>query len=157
MKNYAPELNNAYLEYVQHLLQYHSANLREDKDTPAAEELEEKMIALWGGMDDVQRKSLGGIGSDLIWIRSKAALPPRGRRLEEITEFDEYMLREATKSNDFHAILHHLRVCAAAISPENLALTRAESYRRAGLPELGAIFFDFADALGAKGNRVLVV
>ena len=154
---YAPAMTDAYLAYAAHSLRYHDLQLRNDADTSAAEGLEEEMSAQWSSLDDVQRKSLSGIGSDLIWIRSKAVLAPRGRKLEEIEESDKRMLLEATKSNDYHAVLHHLRICAAAVSPEKLAFARGGAYRHAGLPRLGAIFHDFAAELDKNNGAIGVL
>src|SRR4051812_8181851 len=114
MSDLKPIMNEAYREYAGLLLRRHR-RLEEGKDDdPETEDIEERMLRLWGGLDKVQRQSLNGIGSDLNWVLRQGRPAPKARRPEEVTEDEKRRLREAEKVGDWHAVLHWLRVCVPA-------------------------------------------
>jgi len=116
-----------------------------------ADELEEQLSVLWEGMDDTQRSSLNGIASDLNWLRRRGVPPPKGRTASEVTESQLRELRAAQDAEDWHAILHHLRVCAAALPQDLLAYNRAMCYVKLDFPQIAAAFTDLTSEL-SRGN-----
>ena len=135
-------VDNNYREYAVLLLRHHEL-LTEGKEADA-EPVEDQMTDLWEALDDGQRRSLKGVGSDLAWVRRGGAVTSRGPKAIDVTEMDRLRLSKAEGVNDWHAILHHLRVCAPVLSPGEIALSRATAYAGIGLPTLGQVFRDFA-------------
>ena len=149
-----PTLDDRYRRYAELLLQYHRL-LSEGKDEAAeTEAVEEEMAGLWEGLDEAQRRSLAGLGSDLIWVRRGCQLPPKGRRPEEVTSEDLQALAQAEAQNDWHGLLHYLRLCSPRIPPARLASLRASAWAALQFPELASLFSDLAAVLATGGNAV---
>ena len=141
MDRTGPTMNAAYRLYAGLLLR-HQQLLRAGQDDRETEEIEEQMSVLWGQLDEAQRRSLKGIGSDLNWARSGGLQAPKARRLDESSEEERSQLAAAEATGDWHAVLHLLRLCAPALGTADLARRRAAAYRGAGLPQ-------FAEAVEA--------
>jgi hypothetical protein len=149
MKPDTPTINEAYVAYADLLLK-HIRLLSDSKDESAEiEQVEEAMSRLWEKLDEAQRRSLKGIGSDLNWVRRRGELPPRGRASEEVSQKNQADLKAAQIAEDWHAVLYHLRTCAAVMPSERLAAIRAQCYREIGLESVASAFHDFAADLRA--------
>lgn len=148
-------INDSYVRYADLLLK-HFRLLSNGKDESAgAEQIEDEMSRLWEKLDEAQRHSLNGIGSDLNWVRRRGELPPRGRRVEEVSSQDLDELKTAQSAKNWQAVLFHLRTCGSIIAPASLALIRERCYREIGPDSIADVFGEFAaelqiDAAGSK-------
>src|SRR5258708_5338149 len=115
------------------------------------------MTRLWGRLDGTQKQSLSGLGSDLSWVRRRCQLAPRGRRPEEVTPQDLQALVKAREDADWHALLHHLRICCAKLPPFQLAYLRGSAWKDVGLPELATVFYDLAAELEPSHGMIGVL
>lgn len=111
----------------------------ETGDSAEIDALEDRMTALWEKLDESQRQSLNGLGSDLNWARRHGAAAPKARKAEEVSETDRANLAAAEAAQDPHAILHWLRVCSPALELKDLAQRRRRAYTWAGLPQVADI------------------
>ena len=140
----SPKVDSNYRMFVELQLSHCNLLAQGKDESPESEELEARMTALWRDLDDAQRKSLNGMGSDLNWLRSRGASPPKGRIAADVTEKDWADLESAQQNKDCHAILHHLRVCAPAIPQDILAHSRATCYFNLNFPEIAILFAELA-------------
>jgi hypothetical protein len=146
MNSVTPRIDECYRRFAELLLQYHrllSDGKGESEQTSA---VEDDMSELWERLDERQRTSLSGLGSDLNWLRRQGAPPPRARKSEEVTSADLEGLRKAKQGLDWHGMLHFLRVCAPKMASLELATLRSFAWEKAGLPQVGEVFSEF----GAK-------
>lgn len=149
-----PKVNSTYRKFAE--LQFAHHNLLADgkDESPEAEDLEDRLSALWNDLDDAQRKSLNGMGSDLNWLRSRGIAPAKGRKAGEVTAEELAELDYAQRTMDWLSILHHLRVCAPALPPDVLAYSRATCYFKLNFPNLSVLFADLAVELSRQDSAV---
>ncbi len=141
MPDFTPKTDAAYREYADKQLRRHFLLVDGKGDSDEAAEIEERLSALWEGMDQTQRHSLNGIASDLNWLRRRGTPPPKGRAASEVADAELQQLQAAQNAQDWYATLHHLRVCAQRCrktcwpTPEPRATTslRSHSLRRLSL------------------------
>jgi hypothetical protein len=138
-------MDAAYRDYAGLLLLRHRLLLDGKDADPETEGSERRLLELWQGLDDEQRRGLTGVASDLNWVRREGRPAPGAKKAENVTGQDKQRLVEAEAAKDWHAVLHSLRVCAPAISTEDLARCRATAYALLGLPDLADVFRRFAD------------
>jgi hypothetical protein len=135
-----PIVDTAYREYADLLLRRHHLLAEGKEDTAEAEAIDDRLTELWETLDEAQRSSLNGMSSDLHWVRRRGVSPPKGRKPEDVTQADREQLAQAETVKDWHAVLHHLRVCAPAMPPNLLAQLRAAAYGEIGLATFAGIF-----------------
>jgi hypothetical protein len=152
MTDFTPKIDAAYREYADKQIRRHFLLVEDKGDSDEADEIEARLAVLWECMDDVQRRALNGIASDLNWLRRRGAPPPKGRAASEVTEAELHELQAAQDAQDWYAILHHLRVCAPAVPQDLLACSRATCYHKLDLPQIAAAFADIAMKLGRGKN-----
>jgi hypothetical protein len=148
----APIVDDRYRRYAELLLQHHRLLSEGRDEATETEAVEEEMTGLWERMDDAQRRSLSGLGSDLNWVRRGCRPPPKGRQSAEVTAQELQALAEAQGENDWHGLLHWLRLCAPRTSPARLASLRASAWAALQFPQLARLFSDLAAELGAGGD-----
>jgi hypothetical protein len=152
---FSPILDTVYRRYADLLLRHHNLLLEGKESAPETGMIEDEMTELWERLDEMQRQSAKGMGSDLNWVRRRGEPPPKGRKAEEVTSADRRNLLAATTAKEWHAVLHYLRLCAPAILPANLAYFRASAYDAIAFPAYAAIFYqqaaDFEPANGPRG------
>jgi len=103
--------------------------------------LEDRIDELWATLDDVQRRSLSGMASDLNWIRRKGEPPPNGRKLaEQITTVEQRQLADAVKAKDWHQILHCLRLCGPTVPRFRWHIGALWPYQALGLADYAVLF-----------------
>ena len=139
MTHSSPTVDSTYRSFAELLLRRHRLLADETSDSTEIDALEDRMTALWEKLDESQRQSLNGLGSDLNWARRRGAAAPKARKAEEVSETDRANLAAAEAAQDPHAILHWLRVCSPAMEPKDLALRRRRAYTWAGLPQVADI------------------
>lgn len=141
MNDFDPTMNAVFREYAELGLRRHHL-LSEGKDESAEVlEAEERMDALWPRLDEVQRRSLNGMASDLNWIRRKGEPPPKGRKTPmEVSAEEQKELSAAIKAKEWHRILHYLRLCAPVFEVALLAREREIAYAAVGLPAYARVF-----------------
>jgi hypothetical protein len=154
MANITSKIDAAYREYAEKQIRRHFLLIEDKGDGDEADEIEARLAILWEGLDDAQRRSLNGIASDLNWLRRRGAAPPKGRAASEVTEADLCELQATQDAQDWHAILHYLRVCAPAVPQDLLAYSRATCYHKLDFPQIAAAFADLAMELGSGINHV---
>jgi len=147
MTSFDPEFGQAYMEYAELLLRRHFILADDAKTSSALEEIDEQLTLIWERLDEVQRKSLNGIGSDLNWVRRHGKLAPKARKEEEVTSEDGKELTDALSNKQWNKLLHFLRVCSAHIPAEQLALMRARAFESLNLGTVANIFFAFANEM----------
>jgi tetratricopeptide (TPR) repeat protein len=147
-------MDSTYRKFAELQLAHHDLLAQGKDELPEAEELEARMTVLWHGLDDAQRKSLNGMGSDLSWLRSRGAAPPNGRSAVDVTEVELAELESAQQNMSWHAILYHLRVCAAALPQDLLAYSRATCYFKLDLPQMSVPFADLTVELSRSASQV---
>jgi hypothetical protein len=134
-----PSVDSTYRSFAELLLRRHRLLADETSDSTEIDELEDRMTELWEKLDESQRQSLNGLGSDLNWARRRGAPAPKARKAEEVSETDRANLAAAEAAQDPHAVLHWLRVCSPALEFEDLAQRRRRAYTLAGLPQAAEI------------------
>src|SRR5205823_636365 len=129
MHPFNPTIDAAFREYADLQLRRHFLLLDGNTDTPETVAAEGRMDELWEQMDDMQRRSLKGMGSDLNWVRRNGEPPPKGPKSpEEVAAVERQKLVAAMESKEWLGLLHQLRVCAPTIPPVHLAYMRGTAY-----------------------------
>lgn len=152
-----PTIDDAYRQYAELLLRRHRLLLQSKDKDPQTEEIEDQLTEVWEKLDDIQRHSLSGIGSDLNWIRRRTKPPPRGRKQNDVTQQEIHELLAKKASNDWHGVLFSLRVCAPVISPEKLAYLRASAYDAIGFYHFASTFYDLAAEIEPGNSSIAVL
>jgi hypothetical protein len=143
MNPFTPTIDERYRQYAELLVRHHQLLSEGKEDADETSAVEDDMSELWERLDDRQRSSLSGLGSDLNWLRREGAPPPRARKSEDVTAADLEGLTKASQSLDWHGVLHFLRVCAPKMATLELASARTLAWERAGLPHIGKVFDAF--------------
>jgi tetratricopeptide (TPR) repeat protein len=158
MTTHSPAIDTEPYRQYAHLLVQHHRLLSQGKDQDLeTESIEEEMGRLWDRFDAIQQRSLSGLGSDLSWVRRRFQAAPRGRRAEDVTSQDLKALVEARELSDWHALLHHLRVCSAKLLPFQVAYLRGLAWSAVGFPNLAAVFYDAAAGLEPSNGLIAVL
>ena len=148
MSSFNPTIDAAFREYAELELRCHYLLLEENENAPEMLAAEDRMTALWEQLDEVQRRSLNGMGSDLNWVRRKGEPPPSGRKKpEDVTATEQQEWATATRLKEGHKTLHYLRLCAPIIPIEKLAYFRGRAYEDIGLLSHARVFYEFATDL----------
>jgi hypothetical protein len=142
--SYDPRFDQAYMEYTEMLLRRHFILLNGAETSPELEGIDEQLTLIWDQLDESQRKSLNGMGSDLNWVRRRGKLAPKARKEREITTEDGKELNDALSNKQWNKLLYFLRVCSAQISAERMALMRAQAYENLNLERVASVFYEFA-------------
>jgi hypothetical protein len=129
-------------------LRCHYLVLEGKLSAPETSAAEDRLDELWEKLDDVQRRSLSGMGSDLNWVRRKGEPPPKGRKApKEVTPTEQQELLAAIGLKEWHKILHYLRLCAPRFPIATLAHLRGHAYDALGCPAYASIFYEQAAEL----------
>jgi tetratricopeptide (TPR) repeat protein len=147
MLHFIPKMDELYREYAALQLRRHYLLLEGKDETDETEQVETRLSSLWEKLDEEQRWSLNGMGSDLNWVRRRGEPPPKGPKPADVTKKNREDLEAAQAADDWHAILHFLRVCSPLIFPESVAYTRATCYREIGLDPVAVVFCDFTASI----------
>jgi hypothetical protein len=140
----APRIDETYREYADALLRHHNL-ISSSKDGGDEEQrIEDLLDRLWQRLDDSQRQSLRGMSSDLNSIKRGGEGPPKGRIKADVSASELQELQAAQKAENWHAILHHLRICAPAVPQDILARNRATCYDMIDLLQISLAFVDLA-------------
>src|SRR5262245_33361703 len=144
MSPFDPTIDEAFREYADLELRCHHLLLEGKEDAPETIEAEERMAELWENLDEVQRQSLSGMGSDLNWVWRMGEPPPRGRKTpEEILPQQQQELVAAIGSKEWHKTLHYLRICAPIFPTVTLAHLRGSAYDAIGFPSYASVFYEY--------------
>ena len=81
-----PTVDTAYRNYVELLLRRHLLWMEGRNDGEELDRIEDDLSSLWEGLDDGQRQSSNGIGSDLNWARRAGAAAPMARKTEDVSD-----------------------------------------------------------------------
>jgi hypothetical protein len=148
MSSFDPKMDAAFRESAELELRCHYLLQEGKADDPEISAAEDRMAVLWEKLDEVQRRSLNGMGSDLNWVRRKGEPPPKGRtRAEEVTAAEQQELAAATGLKQWHKVLHYLRLCAPAYPIAALASLRGRAYEEIGLTAYASVFQEQAASL----------
>src|SRR5437762_3383480 len=99
MSSFDPTMDAVFRESAELELRCHYLLLEGKENTTESLAAEGRMTVLWEKLDDVQRRSLNGMGSDLNWVRRKGEPPPKGRKgPEEVTAAEQQELVAAIGS-----------------------------------------------------------
>src|SRR5438445_13727785 len=113
MSPFDPVIDAAFREYADLQLRRHNLLQEGKENTPETAAIEDRMNALWEKLDEVQRRNLNGMASDLNWVRRNGEPPPKGpQKPEDVTAKQQEELGAAIGRKEWHRILHHLRLCA---------------------------------------------
>jgi hypothetical protein len=162
MDQFDPTIDAAFLEYADLELRCHCLLSAGKEDSVEMADAEDRMEKLWAKLDEVQKRSLRGMASDLGWVRVKGTSPPKGRKTpDEISQTERQELATARGRKDWHRILHFLRLCAPDFSTVALARERGLAYRAIGFSEYAQVFdaqaTEFAGALASSVEMPLSV
>jgi hypothetical protein len=149
-----PAIDDGYRRYVELLLQHRHLLSQGRDESPETEAVGDEMAGLWERLDEAQRRSLAGLGSDLRWVRRGCHLPPKSWRPEEVTSGELQALAQAEKENDWHGLLHYLRLCSPRIPPARLASLRASVWAALQFPQLASRFGDLIAVLATGSASV---
>jgi hypothetical protein len=149
MYQFTPTITDQYRRYVD-LLRRHHHLLCERASDEVLEPIEDEMTQLWGGLDAAQQRSLSGLSSDLNWLARDGRSTPKGRSAEGVTADELRELSEARDRNDWHAVLHYLRLCAAKVPSFDVATLRTTAWQAVGFPQVSELFGAFAARLERK-------
>jgi tetratricopeptide (TPR) repeat protein len=157
MSVYTPTTDEAYRQYAELLVKHHqllSENKNEDTET---ELVEDEMSSLWESFDSLQKQSLSGLGSDLNWARRGCQGALHGRKPEDVTRQDFQTLVELREKDDWHGVLHYLRLCAPCMRPFQLADLRATAWSAIHLPKVVTVFYDVAAELEPSNGPIALL
>lgn len=143
MPHSIPQIDENYLGYARALLRQHQLFGGPAEESPDMDSVEDELTAYWQTLDQAQRGSLNGVGSDLNWIRRGGTPAPKSRPASEIHLSNYLVLCIASLSKKWHDTLHGLRVCSPILEPLSMALIRYKAYTELGLPEIGDVFAKF--------------
>jgi hypothetical protein len=157
-----PVIDTVFREYADLCLRRHRLLSEGKEDSAEVSEVEGRMDALCPKLDEVQRRSLKGMASDLSWIRRKGEPPPKGRKTPiEVSAQEQQELAAAINSKDWHRILHYLRRCAPAFQAASLARERGIAYEAIGLPDYSRVFrekvVEFAPPIVFAPDRSIIL
>lgn len=126
--------------YAMALLRHHDLLSAPEEDSIRIEAIEDQMSALWGKLDENQKKEIRGISSDLNWLPRSCLPPPKGRGATDVkaTELADHLA--LNERGDFLPLLRATRICAPALPNGFVALARARCYFNLGWPELAEPF-----------------
>ncbi len=144
MTPYDPTMNPEFYQFVILQLRRHRLFVAGNTDDPDADEIEDQMTVLWEKLDETQHQSVRGMSSDLNWIGRNGGTAPKGRQPGDVTHEDMLALLKSRSENEWHAVLHYLRLCTGAISPINLAYLRGQAYGAIALEGYSSAFYDQA-------------
>ena len=137
-----PTIDSSYRAYADLLLRRHRLlGQGKDKGEEIAE-VEDGLSALWEDLDEAQRQSLNGMGSDLNWARRRGTPAPMARKAHDVREADREALTAAIEAKDAHAVLFWLRCCASSMPLAELAERRQQAYASTGFPQVADVFGD---------------
>jgi tetratricopeptide (TPR) repeat protein len=154
MRDFTPKTDAAYREYAEMQVRRHFLLIGGKGESDEAGEIEERLSSIWEGLDETQRRSLNGMAADLNWLRRRGTPPPKGREVSEVTEAELRELQAAQDAQDWHAILHHLRVCAPAVPLDMLAYSRATCYLKLDFPQISAALADLTVELSHANGQI---
>ena len=96
MDQFDPTIDAAFLEYADLELRCHRLLSAGKDDSVEMADAEDRMEKLWAKLDEVQKRSLRGMASDLGWVRVKGTSPPKGRKTpDEISQTERQELATA--------------------------------------------------------------
>ena len=144
MRSFNPTIDANFQEYVDLQLRRNGLLSGGKEQDPEFDSVEDKMADLWEKLDDIQRQSVNGMGSDLNWMRRKGQLGPKSHSPAKVTQDERKDLVTARQSSDWHGLLHYLRICAPAMSAANLAYLRGQAYDALDLPSYSVNFYELA-------------
>ena len=137
-----PTVDIAYRSYAALLLRRHRLLMQGRNDGEELDRIEDDLSSLWEDLDDGQRQSSNGIGSDLNWARRGGTAAPMARNAEDVSDADKTALAKAEEADDAHSILHWLRVCSPSMEFGDLARRRRQAYDSVGLSQIAEVFGD---------------
>ncbi len=150
MASFDPIMDAAFRESAELELRCHCLLAEGKEGAPEILAAEDRMTVLWEKLDDVQRRSLNGMGSDLNWVRRKGEPAPNGRKTAvEVLPAEQQELAAAIGSNEWHKALHYLRLCAASVPIVTVASLRGRAYEAIDLPTYASVFYKLAADLDA--------
>jgi tetratricopeptide (TPR) repeat protein len=148
-------MDAAFRESVELELRCHYLLLEGKENTPECLAGEDRLTVLWENLDEVQRRSLNGMGSDLNWVRRHGEPPPKGRKQpDEVTPAEQQELVATIGSKEWHKTLHYLRLCAPMIPIVTLAYLRGRVYEAIGLPNYAGVFYEQAADLDPANAEI---
>jgi hypothetical protein len=143
MNEFDPTIDAVYCDYADLGLRRHHSLSEGKEDSAEVSDAEAGMDTLWPRLDEVQRRCVKGMASDLNWVRRKGEPAPQGRKTPiEVSAQELQELSAAITSKEWHRILHYLRLCAPAFQAASLARERAIAYEAIGLPGYARVFSD---------------
>jgi tetratricopeptide (TPR) repeat protein len=138
-------IDDTFREYAAWELRRHTLTVAGQEDADETVAAEDRMEKVWELLDDNQKRSLKGIGSDLAWVRRDGTAPPRGPKApDDVGPAEQEGLVAAIGRKDWHLILHYLRLCAPLIPAPAIAQLRGHAYEALGLPAYASVFFEKA-------------
>jgi tetratricopeptide (TPR) repeat protein len=155
MESFTPIINSEYKRYAELLLRHHYILCAGIEESEEIESIEDEMAAIWDRLDEIQRASLAGLGSDQNWVRRNGEPAPNARKREEVTEQEKRSLDRSIQSHDWHSCLYYIRICQSWYSKDSLATIRSVAWMNLGLPEIATPFLDFAAKLQPKDGIIL--
>ena len=145
MSPFDPTTDAVFREYADLELRCHHLLLEMKENAPELAAAEDRMDVLWEQLDEVQRRSLKGMGSDLNWVRRKGESPPNGRKdPTDVPPLEQQELMAAIGSKEWHKVLHDLRLCAPLFPVITLAHLRGSAYDAIGFPTYASVFYEQA-------------
>ena len=142
MTPFRPSVDTAYRDFADLLLRRHRLLMEGKNDGEQIDGVEDDLSTLWEGLDDGQRQSLNGMGSDLNWARRAGEAAPMARKAEDVSDADRQALAAAEEAQDAHAVLHWLRSCSPGMRFAELARRREQEYASVGLSQIAEVFGD---------------
>lgn len=156
MTNYTPKVDDRYRRYAA-LLRQHNDLLTQASAESELDSFECEMTQLWDELEATQQRSLSGLSSDLNWLRRGGELAPRTRSAAQVSDSDLHDLSQARDAHEWHKLLHYLRLCAARLSPFDVAFLRATAWQVLGFPQLAQTFSGLAAQLEPNNSRLAVL
>ena len=145
MSSFQPTVDAAFREYAELELRCHFRLMEGKENDPETSLAEDRMTILWDELDEVPRRNLSGMGSDLNWVRRNCEPPPMGRKSPtEISDLEQQELLAAIRLKEWYKVLHYLRLCAPVFPEVTLAYLRGRIYEAIGMYAYASVFYRVA-------------
>lgn len=112
-------------------------------DTPAADDLRERMAVVWLSLSPDEMDVARGISADLFMLSDEEIRPEVPGELRPEDKF-RTAYEQAKGRRDYRRILELLRYRPEFLDRGALAFLRGRAYEELGLPQVAAAFYDYA-------------
>jgi tetratricopeptide (TPR) repeat protein len=135
--------NPSYIEYEKLLHELHQLMAQGKGDSPEADLIRDEMDRPWRELSEEEIARLNGLSADLYMLQGDEVFEPLSEA-ERTRERLGPALKEANDRRDWQEVLALLRKGPQFLSPDQIAVIRAEAYKELGHLDTALMFIDYA-------------